>query len=69
MTTAVEERGAEASGKFWAPPTASLVSPIIMYDSNIVTVSLPSNGRSLEASFTAVQWVISAYVLIAHQRA
>jgi len=28
------------------------------------TVSLPSIGRSLEASFAVVQWVINAYVLI-----
>ena len=35
-----------------------------MFGSNIVAVSLPSIGRSLEASFADVQWVISAYVLI-----
>ena len=34
-----------------------------MLGSNIVA-SLPSNGRSVEASFAAVQSVISAYVLI-----
>jgi EmrB/QacA subfamily drug resistance transporter len=43
--------------------TASLVSSLIMLDSNIVAVSLPAIGRSLDASFTDVQWVISAYVL------
>ncbi len=42
---------------------ASLVSSLIMLDSNIVAVSLPAIGRSLGASFTDVQWVISAYVL------
>jgi hypothetical protein len=42
---------------------ASLVSSLIMLDSNIVAVSLPAIGRSLSASFTDVQWVISAYVL------
>lgn len=43
--------------------TASLVSSLIMLDSNIVAVSLPTIGRSLGASFTDIQWVISAYVL------
>jgi MFS family permease len=32
-------------------------------DSNILAVSLPAIGRSLAASFTDIQWVISAYVL------
>ena len=57
MTSAVDERGAEASRKFQILLTASL-------GSIIVAVSLPSIGRSLEASFAVVQWVISAYVLI-----
>ncbi|HMH26005.1 MAG TPA: hypothetical protein VK542_05375 [Gemmatimonadaceae bacterium] len=64
MTSAVDERGAEASRKFWVLLTASLVSSLIVFGSNIVAVSLPSIGRSLEASFADVQWVISAYVLI-----
>jgi hypothetical protein len=41
MTSAVDERGAEASPKFRVLLTASL----IMFDSNIVAVSLPSIGR------------------------
>jgi len=36
----------------------------MMFDSNIVAVSLASIGRWLGASFADVQWVISAYVLI-----
>jgi EmrB/QacA subfamily drug resistance transporter len=63
MTSAGNERGAEASSKFWVVLTASLVSSLIMLDSNIVAVSLPAIGRSLGASFADVQWVISAYVL------
>jgi EmrB/QacA subfamily drug resistance transporter len=43
--------------------TASLVSSLIMLDSNIVAVSLPAMGRALGASFTDVQWIVSAYVL------
>jgi hypothetical protein len=34
---------------------ASLVSSLIMLDSNIVAVSLPAIGRSLSASFTDAQ--------------
>jgi hypothetical protein len=64
MTSAVDERGVEASPKFRVLLTASLVSSLIMFGSSIVAVSLPSIGRSLEASFADVQWVISAYVLI-----
>ena len=43
--------------------TASLVSSLIMLDSNIVAVSLPSIAVSLGASFADVEWVVSAYVL------
>ena len=64
MTSAVDERGAEASRKFQVLLTASLLSSPIVFASNIVAVSLPSIGRSVEASFAVVQWVISAYVLI-----
>jgi hypothetical protein len=63
MTSAVDERGVEASSKFRVLLTASLASSLIMFCSNVVAVSLPSIGRSLEASFADVQWVISAYLL------
>jgi MFS family permease len=43
--------------------TASLVSSLIMLDANIVAVSLPSMARSLGATFTEIEWVVSAYVL------
>jgi hypothetical protein len=64
MTSAMDERGIEASPKFRVLLTASLVSSLIMFGSNIIAASLPSIGRSLEASFADVQWVISAYVVI-----
>ncbi len=54
---------ASQRGKFTVLLTASLVSSLIMLNSNVVAVSLPAIGRSLAASFTAIQWVISAYVL------
>ena len=63
MTSVPIQGEAKAPSKFWVLLTASLVSSLIMLDSNIVAVSLPAIGRSRGASFTDVQWVISAYVL------
>jgi EmrB/QacA subfamily drug resistance transporter len=63
MTAAETKSDARTSPKFWVLLTASLVSSLIMLDSNVVAVSLPTIGRALEASFTDIQWVISAYVL------
>ena len=42
---------------------ASLVSSLIMLDSNVLAVSLPSIARSLGASFTDIEWVVSSYIL------
>jgi hypothetical protein len=64
MTRAVDDRGAEASPKLAVPLTASLVSSLIVCGSNIIAFSLPWMAQSLEAFFTVVKWVISAYVLI-----
>jgi EmrB/QacA subfamily drug resistance transporter len=36
---------------------------MIMLDSNIVAVSLPSIARDLGATFSDIEWVVSAYVL------
>jgi EmrB/QacA subfamily drug resistance transporter len=63
MTAITDQHHAAAPSSFGILLTASLVSSLIMLDSNIVAVSLPTIGRSLEASFTDIQWVISAYVL------
>jgi hypothetical protein len=49
MTSAVDERSAEASRKFRVLLTASFVWSLIMFGSNIVAFSLPWIGRSLEA--------------------
>jgi|SRR5215813_3783225 len=43
--------------------TTSLMSSLLMLDANIMAVSLPAIGRALRASFTDMQWVISAYLL------
>jgi MFS family permease len=36
---------------------------MIMLDSNIVAVSLPSIARDPGAAFSDIEWVVSAYVL------
>jgi MFS family permease len=59
----MEPQANDARSKFWILLTTSLVSSLIMLDSNIVAVSLPAIGRSLGASFTDIEWVISAYLL------
>src|SRR6201999_996212 len=64
MTAIADQNQAAApSSGFWILLTSSLISSLIMLDSNIVAVSLPAMGRALGASFEDVQWVISAYVL------
>ncbi|HEY4052053.1 MAG TPA: MFS transporter [Acidobacteriaceae bacterium] len=49
--------------KFLVLLTAGLISSLIMLDSNVVAVSLPSIARSLGVTFTEIEWVVSAYVL------
>ncbi len=53
----------KTKGSFAVLLTASMVSSLIMLDSNIVAVSLPAIGTSLHASFEDIEWVVSAYVL------
>jgi EmrB/QacA subfamily drug resistance transporter len=63
LTAIADQNQASAPAGFPILLTSSLVSSLIMLDSNIVAVSLPAMGRALGASFTDIQWVISAYVL------
>ncbi|MFL9879911.1 MFS transporter [Herbaspirillum rhizosphaerae] len=41
----------------------SSVCALIVLDTNIVAVSLPSVARSLHADFSDIEWVVSAYML------
>ena len=41
----------------------SAVCSLIMLDTNIVAVSLPSVARALHASFSELEWIVSAYML------
>ncbi len=43
--------------------TASAVCSLIMLDTNVVAVSLPSIARDLDATFVDIEWVVSAYML------
>ena len=43
--------------------TASATCALIILDTNVVAVSLPSIARSFHASFAAVEWVVSAYMV------
>jgi EmrB/QacA subfamily drug resistance transporter len=58
-----KQRRSVGKGKSGVLVTASLVSSLIMLDSNIVAVSLPALARSLNATFADIEWVVSAYIL------
>src|ERR1700733_9644335 len=55
--------GQTDKSRFLVLLTTSVVSSLIMLDSNIVAVSLPAIAKSLGASFVDIEWVVSAYVL------
>jgi EmrB/QacA subfamily drug resistance transporter len=42
---------------------ASLVSSLVMLDTNVVAVALPSIAHALHAGFADMQWVVTAYML------
>ncbi|WP_180985321.1 MFS transporter, partial [Burkholderia thailandensis] len=42
--------------------TASAVCSLIVLDTNVVAVSLPSIARTFHASFADIEWVVSAYM-------
>jgi EmrB/QacA subfamily drug resistance transporter len=56
-------RTAEDKKKTVVLVTTGLVSSLIMLDSNIVAVALPSIARTLGATFSEIEWVVSAYIL------
>lgn len=49
--------------KFLVLLVASLTSSLIMLDTNVVAVALPTIGRDLGGGFNGIQWVISAYLV------
>ncbi len=70
MINTASHRSANGAAERWVSGrrarvliAASGVSFMIMLDSNIVAVSLPAIARSLNAAFSDIEWVVSAYVL------
>ncbi|MEV7980699.1 MFS transporter [Streptomyces sp. NPDC086519] len=55
-------RLASSQGK-WILLTTVLGSSMAMLDSTVVNVALPRIGRDLDASLSALQWTINAYML------
>jgi EmrB/QacA subfamily drug resistance transporter len=47
----------------WVLAIASATCALIVLDTNVVAVSLPSIARSFHASFADVEWVVSAYMV------
>ncbi|HEY1611483.1 MAG TPA: MFS transporter [Paraburkholderia sp.] len=54
--------GAARSARFLLA-TASATCALIVLDTNVVAVSLPSIARSFHAGFADVEWVVSAYMV------
>src|ERR1700740_3339671 len=61
----VQSVPAESSGgsRRFVLATASATCALIVLDTNVVAVSLPSIARSFHASFADVEWVVSAYMV------
>lgn len=55
--------GAKPVNPAFVLATASATCALIVLDTNVVAVSLPSIARSFHASFAAVEWVVSAYMV------
>jgi len=43
--------------------TAAAVCSLIVLDTNVVAVSLPSIARTFHATFAEIEWVVSAYMV------
>jgi EmrB/QacA subfamily drug resistance transporter len=63
VVTRPESRRWVSGRRFRVLLCASGMCFMIMLDSNIVAVSLPSIARDLNAAFSDIEWVVSAYVL------
>lgn len=59
------DREPEPARTSWLPMAAVGVAQLmVMLDSTVVNVALPSIGSALPADRTALQWTVSAYVLV-----
>ncbi len=58
------ERAAEAGRKRWALVLIAIAQLMIVLDTSVVIVALPSAQRALHISVADRQWVLSAYTLV-----
>jgi MFS transporter, DHA2 family, multidrug resistance protein len=65
MTVDFDEKGIPmASRKWWALVPAVLAVMTVGLDATILSVALPTLGRSLDASTGQLQWFVAAYTLV-----
>ncbi|MEV0319575.1 MFS transporter [Streptomyces sp. NPDC050658] len=63
-TTAAPSGGAAPHPRRWAAAVVMMVAALMdLVDVTIVNVAIPSIGRDLGASESALQWIVSAYLL------
>ncbi|KAA1013614.1 MFS transporter [Paraburkholderia panacisoli] len=62
-TTSTAPAQQPAANSAFVLATASATCALIVLDTNVVAVSLPSIARSFHASFADVEWVVSAYMV------
>ncbi|WGS53076.1 MFS transporter [Paraburkholderia sp. D15] len=62
-TASPPEISRHAASPAFVLATASATCALIVLDTNVVAVSLPSIARSFHASFADVEWVVSAYMV------
>ena len=55
--------GDRSADRWWVLAVVCVAVFMLLLDITIVNVALPDIGRSLDANFTDLQWVIDAYAL------
>ncbi len=63
QTSSVQTPDGQPANAAFVLATASATCALIILDTNVVAVSLPSIARSFHASFADVEWVVSAYMV------
>ncbi|MFM0339660.1 MFS transporter [Paraburkholderia fungorum] len=63
QTVPVQTPGGQPANAAFVLATASATCALIILDTNVVAVSLPSIARSFHAGFADVEWVVSAYMV------
>src|ERR1700743_2480474 len=58
-----EPEGLSRAGARFVLGTACATCALIVLDTNVVAVSLPSIARTFHAGFADIEWVVSAYMV------